>query len=556
MYARNTVRTPLALYVLAFLVRAALVVLFPGPAYPDSFYYVDVARSIAAGHGLTVDFVWIFAEVGNHIPDPAVLPIASNAHWLPLASFIQAPFVTVLGPTALASALPGLLIGSLAAPLTWFIARDGGFRPLVATAAGVIVAVPGTATIFMAQPETFPISMVLVPLTLWLVARGLRGDGRAFVLAGLTTGLMALARNDGVLLGGALALVWLLDRLRAWRSRHGRRSWSHVADRAAIPVLAAALALAAFLVVIGPWWLRQLGTFGSISPTSSSGAALWIRNIDEWNSITANPSLDAFLAQGPLAILASRVDGLTAAVSIFTVLICSVVLLPFLLLGMLARRHSIDVQPWFVYTLVVFAGATLLYPVHVPGGTFIHTAIGLLPQAAILSVEGLLVVVRVIAGRRRNWEEGSAGTILTWGVVAIVVTTGVVFGSSALDQWEARADQRAQLSDALTRLNVPVSDRLMSIDAAGMKYATGHPGVVTTNDPLSTIQAIATAYDIRWLVLERADIGNGLHGVFEGARPPWIGPPAFTVPSSDGGLPRLQLYPVCVGPGDSRCSAG
>jgi len=161
-----SLRTPVALYVLALAVRAALFGIFPDPAYPDSSYYVDVARSIAAGHGFTVDFVWIFAEVGNHIPNPAVLPVASNAHWLPLASLLQAPFITVLGPTALASALPGILIGALAAPLTWLIAREAGARSLVATASGVLVAVPGAATVFMAQPETFGLSMVLVPLTL------------------------------------------------------------------------------------------------------------------------------------------------------------------------------------------------------------------------------------------------------------------------------------------------------------------------------------------------------------------------------------------------------
>ena len=63
-----SLRTPVALYVLALAVRAALFGIFPDPAYHDSSYYVDVARSIAAGHGFTVDFVWIFAEVGGKIP--------------------------------------------------------------------------------------------------------------------------------------------------------------------------------------------------------------------------------------------------------------------------------------------------------------------------------------------------------------------------------------------------------------------------------------------------------------------------------------------------------
>ena len=94
-------RTILGLYALALAIRLALIAGFPDPAYPDSFYYVDVARSIAAGQGFNVDFIWIFAEVGGAIPANPVLPIASNAHWMPLASLVQVPFIMVLGPTCL-----------------------------------------------------------------------------------------------------------------------------------------------------------------------------------------------------------------------------------------------------------------------------------------------------------------------------------------------------------------------------------------------------------------------------------------------------------------------
>src|SRR5262245_38322014 len=208
------VRIPALLFLLALVVRGVLVALYPDPAYPDSYYYVDVARAIAAGNGLNVDFVWIFAEVGNKLPDPAVLPIPSNAHWLPLASFLQAPFISILGPTPIASDLPMILIGSLAAPLPCVIARGACARPIVDTAAGVLSAVPGAATVFLAQPENFAILHPLVAATLWTTGRALKGDWRAFIVAGFLAGLASLARNDGVLLAGAVGLVWLADRVR------------------------------------------------------------------------------------------------------------------------------------------------------------------------------------------------------------------------------------------------------------------------------------------------------------------------------------------------------
>jgi hypothetical protein len=446
-----------------------------------------------------------------------------------------------------------VLIGSLAAPLTWAIARDAGLRPNAALAAGVLVAIPGAVTVFMAQPETFGIVMPLVAATLWAAARALRGDGRAFVLAGLLAGVMALTRNDGVLLLGTLGLIWLADRIRWWRSRRGKRAWSHVEDRPPISLIAGLLALGLFLLVIGPWWARQLAVFGSISPTSSSGAALWIREFREWNSIVAEPSLSTFLAQGPGPILASRVAGLTSALTIFSVLVCSVILVPFLVIGMLARRGSRDFQPWFAYTFVVFAGATLLYPVHVPGGTFIHTAIGLLPHVAILSVIGIQAFASLMSSRRRSWNGDSAGRVFIWGIVALVIGVGVVFGRPVLTQWETARAPRVALAAELDRLGVPRDDRILSIDAAGIKYWTGRAGIVTPDDPIDVIESVAVAYGARWLVVERADAALALGPLLAGERPAWIGPPAFQVPHPDGGLPRLALYPVCTTSGDDRC---
>ena len=550
-------RTPFALFVLALVVRAIVVGLYPDAAYPDSFYYVDVARALASGHGFTVDFVWIFAELGNRIPANATLPIPSNAHWLPLASLVQVPFIALLGPTPVASAIPLVVIGSLAAPLTWLIARDAGSAPTVAMAAGVLSAVPGAATVFMGQPENFAILQPLVAATLWCAARGLRGDGLAFAFAGLLAGLAALARNDGVLLFGAVGLIWVGDRVRWWRARRSRRGWTHVDDRPPIPLLPAVLAVALFLLVMGPWWWRQLSVFGSISPTSSNGVALWLRDLREWNSVTVHPTLSSFLAQGAGPILGSRLAGFSGAFGNFVVFICSVVLLPFLVVGAAARWRSRAFTPWFVYTAVVFAGATLLYPLHVPGGAFIHSAIGLAPHAAILSVEGILLVVSWIAGRRRRWDEGAAGQVFVWGLVALVVATAIVFGRPVTQQWDGSRAPRVALAAELARRGVPATDRLLSIDAAGMKYFTDHPGVVTPDDPIDAVEAVARAYDTRWLVLERDDVVRSLAPVLTGgARPTWIGPAVFTVPSGSGdATPRLALYPVCTTAGDTRCGS-
>ena len=76
----DAVRILFALYSFALAARAVLFAVHPDAAYPDSFYYVDVARALQAGHGFNIDFIWSFVDVGGRIPAQPILPIASNAH--------------------------------------------------------------------------------------------------------------------------------------------------------------------------------------------------------------------------------------------------------------------------------------------------------------------------------------------------------------------------------------------------------------------------------------------------------------------------------------------
>ncbi|HET9346171.1 MAG TPA: glycosyltransferase family 39 protein [Candidatus Limnocylindrales bacterium] len=538
-------RTPITLYLLALGVRLLLIALFPDPAYPDSSYYVNVARNVAGGQGFQVDFIWIFAEVGGTIPADPVLPIPSNAHWMPLASIVQVPFIWLLGPTAVASALPFAILGSLAAPLTWAIARDAGASSLVAVGAGILICVPGLMTVFMGQPDNFGLYQPLVAGALWMAARGLRGHPRSFVLGGLLVGVATLSRNDGVLVGAVLGLAFFYDRWRAWRSGGTRVP--------AIPLWAAVGCFGLFLVVMAPWWIRQLVVFGQLSPSTASGKVLFIRSIEEWNSITTPANLRHLLDQGIGPFVQSRVGGFIAALDIYNTLVAARFLLPFVLIGAWARRRSPDFGPFFAYVAILFSFSALVSAVHVPGGTFIHSAVALAPHTYILALEGIAVLVAWIAARRPRWNRGTATALFSGAIVGIVVLAAIPGAIATIGIWDGHRVTSRAVTAALDLAGASADARVMSIDAAGTRYWTGRGGVVSPNDPLETIQEVTEAYQIEWLVIDPGDSVAAFGPVVDGARPPWIGPPIATIPGP-GGTTASIVYPVCVSPEDRRCS--
>ena len=106
----------LALFAAALLVRLWLALQLPFPL-DDPASTIQLARNIAGGRGLVSDVLWNY-----WVPFPAVTH-PSNEFWMPLASAIMAGSLRLLGDTFPAAQLPGLIAGSLLAPLIYSMGR-------------------------------------------------------------------------------------------------------------------------------------------------------------------------------------------------------------------------------------------------------------------------------------------------------------------------------------------------------------------------------------------------------------------------------------------------
>jgi hypothetical protein len=305
--------------------------------------------------------------------------------------------------------------------------------------------------------------------------------------------------------------------------------------------------------------------FGSLSPSSTSGRILFIATYDQMNSVTTDTSLAAFLGQGIGPLLTSRVLGLVSAIQIFSVLACSIVLVPFVLVGGWARRRSVDFGPFFLYAGLLFAASGLIFAVHVPYGTFLHSAEALIPYTYIIGLEGVVMAATWAARRRRGWQEDRAARLFLIAAVITVLLNAGAFAVLAGRSWDQDRALRLDAGAALDRAGAPATDLLLSADPAGFEYFTGHGGVVTPNDSLDVIHEVAADYGTRWLVLERAHIVTPLIPILEmQPRPAWIGAPIYTVPytgPATGDLeadaaPALAIFPICTTAADTRCATG
>jgi hypothetical protein len=530
----------LGLFAAALLVRVGVGAVFAGPAYPDSYYYVHVAQQLAAGQGLSAAYIWNFADVPGGLLASGTLPVPANGYWMPLAELVQVPFIWALGGSWIAAGLPMWLIGAAAAPLTYWIGRDAGFKNSPALVAGLLAAIPGGLMPFFSQPDNFGLFMTLGALSLWLCARGLRGDRRAFTIGGGVVGLAALARADGVLLGLPFLFAFVLEFLP------GRRR--------VIGWLAGIGCAALFALVVGPWLLRQLDVYGSLSPAASGGALLWLTDYQQLFSVASPPTVDSWLSQGIGSLLASRIGGFIAAFGLFAVLPLVGVLAPFAAVGAWVHRRDRAFAPFYVFAVALFGVSSLLFPVLVTHGTFIHSAVALLPHTFLLVSAGIVSSVSWIAARRTSWDVRRATVVFGYGAVVVALIGAVQQTVSTVGHWSEVRRLEVQLAMPIGA--APAIDRVMSADPGAYHYLTGHPGLVTPNDDLATIALVARLYDVRWLILERTSIVPALAPVLSGdVAPAWLSAPvravaAETLPAARTGA----VYAVCFDPDDSRCT--
>jgi len=444
------------------LVRIASAMIVGQPGYTDAYYYHDVARRLAAGQGLTADFVWNPLEAG---PSTA-LPVPSHRFWMPLATALQALGIILLPflDSFRASQVLTIAVAACIPLVCYAAARSLGTGERAALIAAALAGLGGAFAPGWVSLDAFAPAAVLGTLFFLAYRQAASGDVRAGALAGLLVGLLFLARGEGALFGLALLALAL-----------------HPASRRAA-VIASSVALAIGLAWLGrdlalglpaglfarTAFLLRYEDFFAVEPTSLGAVVL---------------DLSVFLG----AKAAALATNLGTLINAFFVLL----LVP-MALAVRARSGRADVRAFAALLLVVYLAESLLWTLHSTRGSYFHSLAAFFPYGVALGVVGCGALFE-----RRAWHRRAIAVAAASGIAAVALVSGF-----ALAQWDStfNGTYRARTA-ALER--IPPGP-FLAVDAAAWRWISGRTVVVTPANGLAAAACYGPATGVRSIVLEPA----------------------------------------------------
>jgi hypothetical protein len=273
----------------------------------------------------------------------------------------------------------------------------------------------------------------------------------------------------------------------------------------------------AYLVVMLPWFIRNLSAIGTPLPLGGA-QAVWFTSYDD---LFNYPPLAKPEALGLSGLLETRWEAFAGPEGLFSgnlgtfVAVEGMVMLtPLMLLGLWRRRASPFLRPFWLYALGLHLVMTLIFPFPGYRGGLLHSAAALVPWWAALGVAGLDDAIEWTA-RRRHWNVTTAKRIFSSALVALAILLSLTIGVRA--RVPASTEMPGVYAELQARL--PPDARIMINDPAMLYYYTARGGVVTPNADPALIQEIARRYDVDYLLLEPGGIPRKLMPAYDDPPP-------------------------------------
>ena len=518
-------RDMLGLLALGLLVRALTAALFDQPGYIDAAYYYDVAKNIATGHGFTEDFILTYLTPASSVVHP------SNLYWMPLASLVLVPFFTLFGVSWRVAEIPNVLLSGTLPLLAYWMGWDFFHSRRYALGGALLTLFAGFYyPLYDIFSDNFGLYAWTAGLALLFLGQGAQGRPRRFLLAGFWIGLAHLARADAPLLLVIALIVFAINRWLA-RSRPEKTPASSSPEMpaqsvaqpraapSALPWYALGGLFACYLVVMAPWFARNLIVAGAILPPGGT-KTIWLTTYNDFFSYGKDLSPQSYLAWGLGNILLSKLQALGQ--NAFAMLaILEFAPAPIALLGLWKLRRSLLALPFQMYLLLLYLGLSLVFTFPSLRGTLLHSFLPLLPFLSLAIILGLDTTIEWLArrwsgpyaaeraaSRRRVYL---AATIVLSGILslAIIVSNARTWdNTSSLYQQAGKiaAENYSSFATIARNDNRQGTERTLPIvmvsDPPDYYFATGQHAISIPDQGVAVLLQAAERYGASYLLLE------------------------------------------------------
>lgn len=480
------------LFALSLAIQIGVAGLQTIPGYLDADYYFLGGVQLAQGKGFTETYLW------NYLDDPQGIPHPSHGYWLPLASILAAVGMWLTGQqTYAAGRLAFILLAALVPPLTATLSFRFFRNRAFAWTSGLLAAFPVFHLPFLPVPDNYGILMVLGGLYFLVADRP-----RSWFWLGMLAGLMALSRSDGLLW---LALTFLLV---YWQVRDGEQSFVIFLSRVGMVFLG-------FLLVMGPWYVRNLAVFGSfMSPAGSR--ALWLTAYEETFIYPGSAlNVQSWLASGWAAILKVRWWAFTNNIQTVIAAQGHLVLFPFILGGMWLQRRDRRVQLGALAWLALFLVMTFVFPFAGVRGSFFHAGAVLQPLFWVLVPFALERVVAWARSKGRFTSQAYVVFRIALIQIVILLSAWIVWARVIQNGWDEGELAYPAVEQFLVEQGALPGEPIIVLSAPGYTLMTGRPAFAQPYGDVQTLLAVAERYDIHYFAFESQGKLKPIRGLYD-----------------------------------------
>ncbi len=462
----------------------------PKPGYLDSEYYYAGGIQLATGKGFNEPYLWNYLDGTKSLPHP------SHTYWFPLASIVAAMPMGLLNNTSYAVArIPFIIIAALVVPITAHLAYLFSKRKDIALLSAVFAIFSVYHAPFVGVTDNFSLFMFFGGLYFIFITKILEDttQKKYYFILGILSGLLSLSRSDGLLWLG-VAFLFILFCAKNYQLP--------ITNYLSLITRHAFFTLLGFLLIMAPWYYRNLTIFGTLMAPGGS-RALWLQNYEQ-TFIYPPEALtkESFLAYSWQNIWNDRVWAINNNLQSAFAAHGGIILFPFIIAGIIYFRKKTQVQLAVGAWLILFFVMTFLFPFAGVRGAFFHAGAAFQPLWWTLAPLGLDAILASL--RKRNWGDERGRIIFTSSLVLITIILTVFVAYLRIFQlgWGEGETNYVEVEEVLRQNHIQPHDIVIAWDAPLYYLDTNRSAVSIPYGGVEAVLAVSKQFGANYLVLE------------------------------------------------------